>query len=217
MNSFCDDRNLLGIEPIIFLGGGIPAQKPASGSDGAISGTTFTSITSDFAAAGVSGGMVLCVYASAPSEGSAYEIVSVDSATTLTVSHLRADTDDDPIPPPQGTGLSFYVCTFGPQIRGVSDTLAEKLRQMAEVAGIDKADFADSAQLRLSTAYGALAAIFVARAENPGGADANWIKSEHYRREFRKLQLQLRLVTDADGDGSAERTRTLGNIALRRA
>jgi hypothetical protein len=87
---------------------------------------------------------------------------------------------------------------------------------MAEVAGIRSADFADSTQLRVAAAYGALGSIFVARAENAQPGDANWIKAEYYRQEFRRLQLQLRLVVDANGDGKAEQTRTLGNVALRR-
>ncbi len=217
MSSFCQDRNLLSMEPIIFIASGFPSQKIAIGSDGALSGTTFTSASSDFSSASVAAGMVLCTYTSIPAEGSAFEIVSVDSATTLTVSVLRADTDATPVAPPAGTNLLFYVRTFQPQIATVSATLSEKLRQMTEVAGIAAADFADSNQLQIATAYGVLASVFVARAENAAASDANWIKAEHYRREYQKLQLQLRLVVDLDGDGRAEQTRTLGNVALRRA
>ena len=216
MRSFCQDRDLLAIEPGIFLGGGPPALKPSSGTDGAINGTTFTSAAGNFTAGGVQPGMVICVHHGTPAEGSAYEILSIASATTMTLSNLRADVEGPAIAPPPGSKLSFYVCTFAPTISGVSEALAEKLRQMAEVAGVDTARFAESAQLRLATALGALSAIFVARAENSSGQDANWTKSEYYRQEFRNLQLQLRLVVDADGDGMAEQTRTLGNVMLRR-
>jgi hypothetical protein len=216
MNRFCQDRDLLGIEPIVFLGSGFPAQEMIRGSGAALSGTTFTASGANFTAAGVAPGMVLCTYTTVPAEGTVCEIVSVNSQTQLTVSVLRADPAASPVAPKAGTGLSFHVRTFDPQVRGVSDTLAEKLRQMAEVAGIRSADFADSTQLRVAAAYGALGSIFVARAENAQPGDANWIKAEHYRQEFRRLQLQLRLVVDANGDGKAEQTRTLGNVALRR-
>ena len=215
MNAFCQDRDLLAIEPVIFFGG--PAgQQLAAGTDGELDGTAFTSDTADFVAAGAAGGMVLYVYASAPEEGSAYEIVSVDSAAALTVSVLRGDPQTAPVAPPAGSKLSFHVRTYQPQIQSVSATLAEKLRQIAEVAGLAPAKFADSRQLRTAAAHGALASIFVARAHGARPIDANWIKAEHYRSLFRELQLQLRLAVDADGDGQAERTRTLGNVAMRR-
>jgi len=216
MSRFCEDRDLLSVEPGVFIGGGFPGQRLVSGADGVLSGTTLTSAGSNFVSVGVAGGMVVCVYTTTPSEGNAYEVVSVDSATTLTVSVLRPDIDDDAVAPPSGSGLSFHVETFSVQIEAVSNALAEKLRQMAEVAGIESADFADSTQLRSATACGVLSTIFVTRAENAADSDSNWIKAEHYRNEFRKLQLQLRLAVDADGDGQAEQTRTLGNMTLRR-
>ncbi len=216
MSMFCQDKDLLSIEPVIFIGGGYVGQELAVGADGALSGTTFTSAGSNFQSAGVAAGMVLCTYADNPAEGSAAEIVSVDSATQLTVSVLRADAADDPVAPPAGTGLGFYIRTFAAQIANISETLAEKLRQMAEVAGITKADFADSQQLKMTAAAGCLSSIFVARSDNATDRDANWTKAEHYREKFVRQQLQLRLAVDADGDGQAEQTRTLGSITLRR-
>jgi len=216
MSEFCKDRDLLAIEPIVFLAGGFPCQEFITGTDGALSGTTFTSPGSDFNAAGIAGGMVLCIHSTIPAEGRAFEVVSVNSATTLSVSVLRADPDSDPIAPPAGSNLSFRIRTFMPQIRGVSDTLKEKVRLISEVSGIGEANFADSAQLSRTCAYGAMASIFVARAENATPSDANWIKAEYYRQEFTKLQLQLRVVVQSATEDQPEVTRTLGNVTLRR-
>lgn len=217
MSQFCLDRDILSIEPVAYLGGGfVSVHSLLAGSDGALAGTTFTSPTSDFCAGGVQAGMVLATTATILAEGSAWEIVSVDSATQLTVSILRSDPDAPPIAPPAATNLTFCVRTLAPRITAVSDTLAEKLRHLAEVAGIDSADFADSSQLRRATACGALAGVFLARADNARTDDANWIKAEHYRREFLQAQNHLRLAVDADGDGTAETTRTLGNVTLKR-
>ncbi len=216
MTTFCQDRDILGVEPLVFLTGGLPAQDLITGQDGALSGSTFTSATADFQAAGVEEGMVLCVHDGCPAEGTAYEIVSVDSATALTVSILRADDDSDPLPPPAGSELAYYVRTFAAQIQCTSATLSERLRHTVEANGIVAAEFADSSQLTQVAAVGVLAAVFVARAENASPADANWVKAEHYRGRFRSLQSQLRLAVDANGDGVAEQTRTLGNVALRR-
>ncbi len=216
MNQFCHDRDLLAIEPDVFLTAGFAGQELISSSDGAISGTTFTSATADLTAAGVATGMVLSLPSSS-SQGKSFEIVSVDSATSMTVSILRADTDNQPTPPPAVTGSNYFVRTFAPQIGGVSTTLSEKLRQLSEVAGVSAADFADSSQLHYATAHGALAAIFLARADNAAPFDANWIKAQYYRDQFNRLQLQLRLVSDTDANGAAETSRTLGNIRLIRS
>jgi len=213
---FCQDRDLLCIEPIVFLSGDAIGRRLIGGGDGAISGTTFTSAGSNFISSGLEAGMVLCTYDAIPAEGLAWEILSVDSATALTISVLRATTEDPAVAPPAGTGLSFYVRSFSPQTQSVSATLAEKLRQLAEVAGIASADFADSAQLRVTTAHGALAGVFLARADNARPHDANWIKAEFHRAEFLRCQEQLRLAVDLDGDGVAEQTRTLGNVYLKR-
>ena len=200
MNNECKDRDLLAIEPEIFAES-FESQRLAAGEDGAIAGATFTSASADFAAAQVDSGMIVCVYDTVAVEGRCYEIVSVESQTSLTVSILRPSGDGDPI---------------APQIRGACETLAEKLRQAAEVEGIEVADYADSPRLRKAISLAALAAIFTARASNAADLDANWVKAEHYRREHLALLPALRLARDADGDGLAEQTRALGNVSLRR-
>jgi hypothetical protein len=217
MSQFCLDRDILSIEPVTYLGGGFASvQSLIAGSDGTLSGATFVSAASDFTATGVQAGMVLATTSTILSEGSVWEILSVDSATQLTVSVLRSNPDAPAIAPPAANNLTFCVRTLAPRIADVSETLAEKLRHLAEVAGIDSADFADSAQLRHATACGTLAGVFLARADNARPDDANWIKAEHYRREFLQAQNHLRLAVDLDGDGTAESTRSLGNVTLRR-
>ena len=217
MSNSCKDRDLLAIEPEIFAGGGFESQQLAAGSDGAISATTFSSASADFVAANVQPGFVLCIYSTVPAEGRCYEIISVDSTTTLTVSILRSEADGNAIAPPAGTNLKYQINTFAPQIAAAAATLHEKLRQIAEAEGISETDFVDSVQLRRAVALGALAAIFTARASNATGADANWVKAEHYRRQHIAATSAIRLAQDLDGDGVAERTRTLGNVSLRRA
>jgi len=216
MSHYCQDRDILAIEPVVFLGG-FPGQKLIAGASGSFTGTTFTITAGSFAAAQVETGMVLCVHDGSPSEGRAYEIVTVESATQLTTSVLRADTEDTPVAPPEGATVSFHVQTYAAQIRAVSTALGEKLRQISELDPLVKADFADSEQLKLVTGYGALAEIFAARADNAERYDANWIKAQHYRQLYAQLLLQLRLAVDTDGDGLADRTRSLGNVALRRS
>jgi len=217
MSDYCQDRDLLAIEPVVFLGGGFPAQQLITGQTGAFAGTAFNVSGGSFTSAAVQPGMVLVTYSTIPAEGNACEIIAVNSATQLTVSVLRADTDGSPVPPPGGSDLLFHVRSYAAQIRSVCRTLGEKLRQISEVSGVAAADYADSDQLRAAAAYGVLAEVFTARADNAQAYDANWLKAQHYGRLFRRAQLQLRLAVDADGDGRAERTRSLGNVELRRS
>ena len=216
MNEFCQDRDLLGLEPGLFLSLGPTGSQLIARSDGQLSGTTFTSASADFTAAGIQAGMVLTVTTTIPSEGRAYEIVSVDSAQQLTVSVLRADVGGSPIAPPAAQNLSFRVITYQVQIHRVSDALAEKLRALAEAAPVAAEAHVDSAQLRQTAAYGTAASVLLAKAESPGLTDPNWAKAERYQQDFTRMQMQLRLAIDADGDGFAEHTRTLGNVTLRR-
>ncbi len=216
MNNDCTDRDLLATEPTIFAAGGFESQQLIAGNDAAISQTVLTSASAGFDAAGVQPGMVVCVYESVPNEGRCYEILAVDSPTTLTVSVLRAGRDAEAIAPPAGANLSYHISTFAPQIAGAGATLMEKLRQIAEAEGIVGADYVDSAQLRRAISLAALASIFTARASNAINDDANWVKAEHYRRLHVEAVAAIRLAKDIDGDGLAEHTRTLGNVALRR-
>ncbi len=215
MTRFCDDRDLLGIDPEVFLQPGPPAQVPLAGTGGVLTGTAFTAPT-DFTAAGVEPGRVLCTYTDSPGEASAWEIVSVDADDALTVSVLRADAGDPPIAPPAGTELGFEVRSFAAQVAAASNALAETLRRAAETAGIELAEFVDSAQLRTAAAVGALAAVHAARARTTGPSDGHWAKATHFLRELSTLERRLRLAVDLDGDGVAERTRSLGNVTLRR-
>ncbi len=216
MDPFSQDRDLLAIEPMVFLSDADVGQLLSAASDGMISGATLTSASSDFVAAGISAGMVLVTYAATPADGRAYEVVSVDSATALTISVLRSDPAGSAIAPPAGTDLTFAIRSFGALTADLSATLAEKLRLAAESAGIASVDFADSAQLSRTTTYGVLASLFIARAQQANATDANWAKATYYRQQYEAMQLALRLSVDADGDGTAEETRTLGNIQLRR-
>ena len=214
---YCQDRDLLGIEPVLYVGSGLPSQILASGASGQVSGVSFTATGATFESAQVAPGMVLSVYSSTPSEGKAYEITAVGSQTLLSISVLRPDADGPAIAPPSQSNVSYLIRTYSPQIRNITALLGEKLRRISETEKVAAADYADSAQLRLVAAYGVLADVFVARAENAEAGDANWIKASHYRQLFRQLQLQLRLAVDADGDGLAEQTRSLANVLLRRA
>lgn len=217
MTAFCSDRDILAIEPLAYLAGGFDtAQILRTGSDGVLAGTTFTSATGNFLTAGITPGMVLTASTNILPEGSAVEILAVDSATQLSVSVLRASTDDSPVAPTPGTGMHYAVRTFAARIALVSDEIAQTLRRLHDTDPIDPTAFTPNHQLRQAAACGTLAGIYLARAQNARPHDANWIKAEYYRLEYRRRLTTLRLDIDDDGDGTPERTRSLGNVQLKR-
>jgi hypothetical protein len=216
MANECKDRDLLAIEPRIFTEGGFESQRLYVGDDGAISSTTFTSAQADFESTNILPGMVLCTYSTVPAEGRCYEIISVDSSTTMTVSNLRESESDPPIAPSTLTSQRYFIDTFAPQIAMVEASLNEKLRRYGEANGISPEEFADSSQLRKAVAFGVLSAVFTARASGAPDNDANWSKAEFYRQRHISAVGVLRMARDIDGDGYAEQTRTLSNVALRR-
>lgn len=214
----CNDRDLLAVEPVLFLGAAQPAQTLAAGSNAEIAAGQLHAPTADFLHAGILPGMAVTVWTTTASEGNAYEIVSIESPNQLTLSILRADTAVPVLPPPPQTGLNFHILTYLPQIQTVTSALAEKLRLICESAGVDfqSGSFADSPQLRQTITYGCLGDIFLVRSQSSAPGDSNWIKAQHYQHLFRDCQIRLRLAVDPGSSGAASQTRSLGNVNLRR-
>src|SRR5437764_1479510 len=102
------DRDLLLIEPTVFVDAAAVATHLVSVSDSQISGTSLTSATADFEAAGVDDQHVVLVSAA----GKALEIVQRVAAGELQVSLPRAISSDADIAPGDGTGLAIIVPTF---------------------------------------------------------------------------------------------------------
>jgi hypothetical protein len=115
MVSFSTDADISKYEPMLFGELHLPWQVLAAGSVGVLSGTSFAAEGADFVGAKVSAGGVIHLRSADGTLDGAYEIVSVDSATELTVSVLRPDAADEAIAPPAGTDISYRVSTFAPQ------------------------------------------------------------------------------------------------------
>lgn len=215
MTAFCDNRDILLLDPAAFLLDSGEAVTLGEGSNGAISSTTFTATGGGLDDPDPAG-MVLCVHDSVWAEGEALEILSASSSTAMTVSRPRSNAADSPIAPAARTGLTYAIRSFGHRISMVSQQLSEILRYSTETAGIAQAEYADSAQLRRVTAVGVLAEVFAARASLPDSQDVYWHKARHHRQSFLALRSQLLLALDMDGDGTPEETRCLGQVRLRR-
>lgn len=105
MTVLIGDRELLVIEPSLFVGAAAVATTLLSVADAEVSGTSLTSATAAFEANDIDEGHVAVV------DGVPVEIVNRVADTQLSISMPRASLDDAPIPPGDGTGLVFAVLT----------------------------------------------------------------------------------------------------------
>ncbi|HNX26301.1 MAG TPA: hypothetical protein PKK48_02740, partial [Phycisphaerae bacterium] len=130
---FCQDRDILCIEPVVYQGQATPPiSQPASGTDGEIITSTFTSLSADFISSGVQAGMVLCTTGTIISEGNVWEIIEVVSSNQLTISSLRASSDGPVISAGNMNGAKYYVRTLAAMIKQVSLELSERFRRLGE-------------------------------------------------------------------------------------
>jgi hypothetical protein len=208
MVRLCNDIDILKYEPALF-GEFHPAnQVMAAGTGGKLAGTTFEASGADFVSAGIEAGD--CVYlrsADGILDG-AYEIVAVDSATQLCVSVLRGDSESVPIAPPSGSGITYRISTFRPQVAEVSLRLMEYLwiRPGQVIGDVSVDEILDSDEVRQLCAMGVTAAAYRTLASGADGENLK-VKSQEYEQMFGKGMERCRVAIDKDGDGVADSLR----------
>lgn len=215
MAKFSDDADILKYEPILFGELHLPGQILASGTGGALSGTTFTATGADFISAQVSADGVIYLQSANGSLEGTFEIISVDSATQLIVSILRADSGDDAIAPPAATDITYRVSTLAPQATEVGFQLTEyfgiKPGNPASDTGVE--DILGKDVLRLASVFGVISSVYAMLASK--SQDENfWKKSLHYQGLFEKARQRCRLSIDAGSDGVADITRMGASVRL---
>ncbi|MBC7835091.1 MAG: hypothetical protein H7Y88_08310 [Phycisphaerales bacterium] len=204
---FSTDRSLLALEPNLFRDISWTGQQLLS-AVGSISGTTLTLATGDAAAVGITAGHVALV-------GSvSLEITARLSATTLTVSRLRASVTDPVIPPPILINQPVVITTFTPQAAIVHDTIVRLLGLDSGLEGHPTAaDITNPTPLALLEALGALQLIHVAASSlSPDSATA--ARAEHYRKRFAQQRTITAASIDLDSDGLPDAVRHLGFAQL---
>jgi hypothetical protein len=216
--AFSTDRDLLVFEPRLFCDFALPAQTLASGSDGVLAGTVFTTAAGGLIAAGLAPGMVLTVR---PADGPAatLEIVSIDSATHATVSTLRADsTSPARATTISGNHLPWSVASFAPQAEAVAAEIIAHfgISPANPTSRWTSADILNPQALRPVSAYGVLSMVLAGAANRGDPADGLWAKATHYRARFEQLLSQIELGLDRDDDGKADEVRYGGAPRLRR-
>ena len=215
MAKFSDDSDILKYEPILFGELHLPGQILASGTGGALSGTTFTATGADFVSAQVSADGVIYLRSANGSLEGMFEIVSVDSATQLTVSVLRADSGDDAIAPPAAADITYRVSTLAPQATEVGFQLTEYfgIKPGNPASDIDTEDVLDTDVLKRASVFAVVSSVYAMLASKAG--DENfWKKSHHYQRLFERARERCRLSIDANSDGVADVTRIGASVRL---
>jgi hypothetical protein len=217
MVKFSSDVDILKYEPILFGELYLPSQVLAKGEDGILNRTSFTADDADFVNASVAAGGVIYLKSEDGLLDGAYEIVSVDSATELTVSIIRTSGDDFSIAPPSATNISYRISTFRPQASELGFQLTEYfgIKPGDPASDIEVKDILDTNALRLASVFAVISGVYAmlaSKAEN----ENFWKKSLYYQKLFEKARERCRLCIDIDGDGTADIERAGVSIRLQR-
>jgi len=217
MAKFSNDADIVKYEPILFGELHLPWQILVSGTGGSLSGTTFTASGVDFVSAQVSAGGAIYLQSSDGALDGVFEIVSVDSATQLTVSVVRAETTDSAIAPPDASQITYRISSFAPQATEVGFQLTEYfgIAPGNPASDVDADDILDTSVLKLASVFAVVSNVYAMLASR--SEDENfWKKSLHYRKLFEQARQRCRLSIDEGSDGVADITKTGGSVKIKR-
>jgi len=217
MVNFSNDADILKYEPILFGELHLPSQVLTAGTGGILSGTTFTANGADFVNSQVSAGGVIYLRSADGTLDGAFEVVSVNSATQLTVSVIRADSDAASVAPPAATEISYRVSTFKPQANEAAFQLTEYfgIKPGNPASEIDADDILDTDVLRRASTFVVISSVY-AMLSSKTKDDNFWEKNSHYQRLFEKARERCRVSIDVGSDGVADVTRVGGSVKLER-
>jgi len=207
MVTFSNDADILKYEPILFGELHLPWQVLATGTGANLNGTTLTAGEADFIAAQVQAGGVVYLQSADSSLDGAYEIVSVDSATQLSISVVRADSTDTAVPPPAATDISYRISTFEPQAAEVGFQLTEyfDIRPGNPESDIDTDDILDTTVLKSASVFAVISSMYAMLAGKTKEPN-HWSKSLYYQKLSARARGRCRLSIDVGTDGLADVT-----------
>jgi hypothetical protein len=208
-----NDRDLLRVEPTLFIDASTAGTVLVDVTDAEVDGTSVTSATAGFAAKEIGEGFVAVI------AGMPVAVLDRPQDTELQVSLPRASEDDPAIGPGDGTALALKVITFERTIRSVQDRylLALGVERDEETGELDETQALNPETLARCIALRTVADAFAsAAAADPADSSlAARAQLHHQRAEI--AQQQAGIEFDADDDGEPEGTRQLGVVQFRRA
>ncbi|MBN1796728.1 MAG: hypothetical protein JW804_08645 [Sedimentisphaerales bacterium] len=212
---FSNDVDILKYEPVLFGELHLPWQVLANGSGGNLSDTTFTESGVDFVSATVTAGCVIYLHSSDGLLDGAYEIVSVDSETQLTVSVLRSEESDDAIALPAASDITYRISTYQPQAYEAAYALTEYfgIKPGDPSSDIEAEDILDTDVLKRASVFAIISAVYAMLA-GKGDNENFWKKSHYYRKCFEQARSSARVGFDFDDDGIADKTNQGGSVRL---
>ena len=215
MVTFSNNVDILKYEPILFGQLHLPGQVLIAGTGGVLTGTTFTENNADFVSAQIPEGAVIYLQSADGTLDGAFEIISVDSATQLTISVVRADSDDEPVAPPSAADVSYRISTFKPQASEAAFQLTEffGIKPGNPASDYDVQDVLDSNVLKTASVFAVISTVYATLASK--SKDENfWAKTRHYRTLFEKARQRCRLSIDVGSDELADVTKLGSCIRL---
>lgn len=220
MRKFSRDKDILKVEPELFGACHLPSQVAASGSDGVINGTVFTSSSAKFSSCGISAGNVLFIESPTQGFSLAVEIISVDSDTQLQVSILRSD-GEPLIEPPQASDVVYRICSYDIQAEEIAYELMEcfGLSPAKPDNELSADQITGEGMLRQVSVYGVLVMVYSMNAFLSQSDIDNWNywkKVERYKNLFEQAKQRCWLSFDTDGDGRVDTQRDAGVFNLKR-
>jgi hypothetical protein len=208
--TFSTDRDLLVLEPSIFIDMPFIAQQRIRATDAAITGITLTSASSNFAAAQIGAGSVVLV------ANQSFEVLARIDDHTLTISMPRNSAADGAIPSTlTGTNQPLVARTFAPQAALVADTLLR-------LVGIDPDDtrrhdtIVSVGTMSMLETLGTLERIYSAATAINQESVSIRFKAADYRKRFAAACRSARVLIDTDHDGVGDVTRQPGVANLKR-
>jgi hypothetical protein len=215
MTTFSNDVDILRYEPVLFGELHLPSQVKTSGTGASLSGTTLTAAGANFVAAEIAAGGVIYLQSANGLLDGAYEIVSVDSATALTVSVVRADSADPAVAPPPGIDIAWRVCTFAQQATDAAFELTQcfGIQPGDPTSQIAVENLLDTEGLRRASVLRVIATVYAMWASRPAG-ECFWRKGLFYEQLYQKARQRCHVTVDLGGDGVADIARVGGAIRL---
>jgi len=208
MVCFSNDADILKYEPILFGELYLPQQVLAKGTGGTVSGTTFTAGGADFVSSQVSNGGIIYLQSADGALDGAYEIISVDSGTQLSISVIRPDSTKAAVAPPVASDVSYRISTFGPQTNEIAFQLTEyfDISPGNPASEVDAADILGTEVLKRASVFGVISTVYAMLASK--AKDENfWRKSMHYQKLFVGARERCRVSIDIGSDGVVDITK----------